>query len=104
MRSGEVKSTSNLITIKVTSAGFEAGKTAKININGKDTVMTKNENNHLRGLHIVIINSNTGQVIKANVFDTYWSSEKLELFIKKNFEHNNIKGHIIAAACSDDCV
>ena len=42
-----------------------------------------NESRHHRGLHIVIIDSATGIVKFAKVFDTYKSSESLDHFIKQ---------------------
>ena len=60
-----------------------------------------NENNNLRGLHIVIINPTDGKVLEARAFDTYKSSSALNDFIEKG---NISMGHIIVAACKDDCV
>ena len=48
---------------------------AGIMINDISVQFEKNENNHLRGLHIVIINSVTGKVEMTRVFDTYKTSD-----------------------------
>ena len=62
--------------------------------------MTSNESGHYRGLHVVVINPNTGKVDFKNVFDTNQSSEALETFIDTGIT----EGFIIVAACKDDCV
>ena len=62
--------------------------------------MEKNDNDHYRGLHIVILNPSKGTIEFAMVFDTYESSDSFEEFISgKNFP----KGSIIIAACKDEC-
>lgn len=43
--------------------------------------MKKNESGHFRGLHIVVIDGNTGKVEKAQVFDTYASSDGFDTFL-----------------------
>ena len=49
--------------------------------NDESVYLEKNENDHYRGLHIVIINSTNGKIEHAKVFDTYKSSSLLETFI-----------------------
>ena len=61
--------------------------------------VSKNVDDHYRGLHIVIFNPATGQVESAQVFDTYKSSEQLDAFVKAGVP----AGHIVAAACMDEC-
>ena len=46
--------------VKVDSAGFEGGNFAKIRVNGVRILVNKNESNHCRGLHLVIIDPKTG--------------------------------------------
>lgn len=60
-----------------------------------------NENNHHRGLHIVIFNHSNANILDAASFDTYESSTLFEQFISTR---NIPEGAIIAAACKDDCV
>ena len=61
--------------------------------------MQKNENDHFRGLHIVVINSKTGKIETAQVFDTHETSDDFDKFIETGLP----KGHIVAAACQDTC-
>ena len=61
--------------------------------------MEKNENDHYRGLHIVVIDVDTGRVETAKVFDTYESSEGIDAFIDGGVP----EGHIVVAACKDEC-
>ena len=58
-----------------------------------------NENNHLRGLHIVVINPSNGVVEWAETFDTYNTSERFDMFT--DIELN--EGFIVIAACKDEC-
>ena len=73
-----------VILIQVSSAGFEAGNYAKITINNYKVAVNKNENGHERGLHLVVINPESGQIEISRVFDTYKSSSELENFISEN--------------------
>lgn len=78
-----VLTSSKIVFIQATSAGYGAGNYAKISINDIPIEMDKNENDHFRGLHIVIIDPNEdGPMIVKKVFDTYKSSEMLENFLK----------------------
>lgn len=63
--------------------------------------MSKNEHNTYRGLHVVVINPSSGQVESANVYDTSNTSDEMEKFIDSS---DSLPGHIVAAACMDDCV
>ena len=63
-----------MILIQASSAGYKGGDFAKISINDIPVVVQKNCNNHYRGLHIVIINPQSGKIELAQVFDTYQSS------------------------------
>ena len=67
--------------------------------------MDKNENGTLRGLHIVLIDRITGEIVAAKVFDTYKSSERLENFIESGTIWENLRKEdcIICIACKDDC-
>ena len=57
----------------------------------------KNQSNHSRGLHIVIINPSKGTVENALVFDTYKDSKKLEEFFEKGITKTD--PHIVVIAC-----
>ena len=59
------------ILILAQSAGFNGGNYAKITINNTLILTKNNENDHSRGLHIVIMNPQTGKIESAQVFDTY---------------------------------
>lgn len=61
--------------------------------------MLANESKNYRGLHIVVINGNDGRIEKAQVFDTFRSSETLEKFINAKTPD----GSIIVVASQDDC-
>ena len=52
-----------------------------------------------RGLHIVVINPENGNIERAQCFDTYKSSKDLESFIAAGVP----EGKIVAAACEDEC-
>lgn len=52
-----------------------------------------NENGHYRGLHIAVINPETGKTSLAKAFDTYESSKKFDTFISINIP----KSHIVVA-------
>ena len=50
-------------------------------------------------MHMVVINSLSGVIMWALVFDTYESSIELDDFIKNDLPN----GLIIVVACKDDC-
>ena len=85
--------------MQASSAGFKAGNFATISLDGIPVTVAKNENDHYRGLHMVIINSSSGKVESAQVFDTYKSSEQFDAFIDIGIP----EGHIVIAACKDEC-
>ena len=60
----------------------------------------KNENNHYRGLHIVLVNSANGKVEVAQAFDTSASAQGFDNFIANELD----EGYYVVAACKDDCV
>ena len=62
--------------------------------------MDYNENFHYRGLHIVILDPRNGSPTEAHVFDTNETSKEFDAFIEKGVP----EGHIVIAACKDDCV
>lgn len=86
--------------IQAKSAGFEAGNFAQILLNGSEVKLQKNEQNIERGLHIVVVDPSNGEVQFGKVFDTYKSSHELDSFISSPIDD----GHIVVAACRDDCV
>ena len=88
----------NTFVVQAISAGFQAGNTASIAINGHIIDCGLNKSRHQRGLHIVIINPKNGNVKLAKVFDTYKTSELFDEFIT-----GIPLGYIVAAACKDDC-
>ena len=57
-----------------------------------------NENNHYRGIHIVLINPENGRVESAKVFDTYKSSKIFDQFIEDGIPDC----YIVIAACKDE--
>ena len=87
-----------IITAK--SGGFHASNSASITINDVRVEVEKNENGTSRGLHIVVINPDNGKVDTKQVFDTHKSPTKFDEFIDTKLPD----GHIVAAACQDDCV
>ena len=89
-----------MLVVQASSAGFYGGKMAEITINDVLVEVEKNENNHYRGLHIVIINRFNGEVESAKVFDTYKASNSLDNFIDQGIPDNSI----VVAACNDECV
>ena len=89
--------------IVASSSGYDSGEIASITVNDSAPVIEKNENNHLRGLHIVIVNPTSGKVESAKAFDTYKSSDKLDDFLE-NSEVIQKEGYIVAAVCRDECV
>lgn len=86
------------VTITVQSAGYYAGDFAKILVNDELVIMEPNENNHFRGLHIVIINPENGNIEFAEVFDTHETSDNLNQLIASIIP----RGQIVVAAVRDD--
>ena len=87
--------------IQASSAGFEGGNYAKISINNIPVRLEQNKSLNMRGLHLVIINPSNGNIEFSKVFDTYSSSTDIDHFI---FNNTFPEGHIVVAACKDDCV
>lgn len=92
-----------VLIVQVQSSGFDGANFAKITLNGLQVNVQKNESLHYRGLHLVIFNPENGLVHTATVFDTYETSEGLDMFIA-NIGRNLPDGFIVIAACQDDCV
>ena len=90
------------MVILVKSAGFEGGNYAHIYVDGQEVPMKSNINGHFRGLHIVLINPESGQNICQGIFDTYKSSDQFEAFLRE--QPPIPAGTIVIAACKDDCV
>ena len=70
------------MVIQVCSAGNTGGNLAKIMLNGFQVEMEKNEQDHYRGIHIVIFNPFKGVVHMAQVYDTYKSSFEFNIFVE----------------------
>ena len=96
---GAAKADEQTVIIQVSSSGFDGFNEAEIILNGSKVEVEKNEHGHYRGLHIVIINPTNGKVEFAKAFDTYKSRVAFDVFIGKYIP----KGHIIVAACKDEC-
>ena len=88
-----------VLVIQVSSAGYVAGNSAEITIDGKAVEVSKNENNHLRGLHVVVVNAVNGKVETAQAFDTCETGVEFDKFIAEGVP----EGRIVVAACKDDC-
>ena len=76
------------------------GNEALITINHVPVECEVNENNHYRGMHMVIINPINGKILYSKVFDTYKTGDLFENFITNCVEDNTI----VVAACKDECV
>ena len=72
---------SQRIVIQAQSASFNSGNMAVIKLNNEQIEVEKNENNHHRGLHMVVLDPASGKVELAKSFDTYQSSEELDKVI-----------------------
>ena len=90
----------NYIVIQASSAGFEGGDSARISINDVAVEVEANENNHYRGLHIVVISPGNGEVQWARAYDTHMDKTAMDQFIGAGLQKNSI----VVAACRDDCV
>ena len=89
-----------LVTLTAESAGWDAGNYAVIKLNDQQIRVQQNENGHYRGLHIVALDPERGEVLAAQAFDTYVSSALFDQFISRGIP----QGTIILAACKDECV
>ena len=63
-----------MMVIYTQSAGFYAGDSATISINDVEVDMIENAQGNFRGLHLVLVNPENGDVEFSRVFDTYVSS------------------------------
>ena len=89
-----------MILISVSSAGYMGGNFAKVTINGVPIWFDRNEHDHFRGLHLVVINPANGQVVLAKVFDTFRTCAALDELISSR---RIPRGHIVVAACKEEC-
>ena len=89
----------DFLIVNVSSAGFDGGNFALVTLNGLQVDIDYNEDDHYRGLHIVVYNPFEGKIEAARVFDTYRTSTQLDEFIDDGVQ----KGHIVVAACMDEC-
>ena len=71
----------DVYVIKANSSGFNGSNKAEITINDVPVAMGNNENNTDRGMHIVLIDPDSGDVECARIFDTYESSVEFDKFI-----------------------
>lgn len=55
----------SLTSIEVKSAGFDGKNIAEVLINDVPVEVSKNKNDHYRGLHLVIIDPTDGEVLIA---------------------------------------
>ena len=69
-----------LMIVQVESAGFDGGNFAQIKINNVPVDVKPNNNNHYRGLHIVVINKSNCTVVFSRVFDTYLTCQGFKEF------------------------
>ena len=88
-----------VLIVRATSSGFHGGSFANITVNGLPVDISVNNHNHERGLHVVVINPESGEVESAKIYDTHMHSEGLDAFIKNGVPD----GYIVAVACKDEC-
>lgn len=62
--------------------------------------LERNLNGVERGLHVVVINRETGKPTAQKIFDTYTSADQFDDFVDAS---NIPDGHIVIAACKDEC-
>lgn len=90
-----------VLIVQAQSAGLNAGNFAKITVNDAPVEIEKNENGHHRGVHVVIINPSNGKIELAKAYDTYETPHEFENLV---FSKRYPAGHIVVAACKDDCI
>ena len=95
-----ILSEEDLFIVSAHSAGYNAGDFAQITINQKLITVERNENDHYRGLHVVLVNPQTGEVELAKAFDTYKAATDFDKFVLNKWRWH---GYIVAAACKDEC-
>ena len=88
-----------LLVVQASSSGANGGDFARITLNGFEVEVEVNLDGHHRGLHIVVLNPRSCLVEWAQAYDTYQSSEELDKFIDAGLPI----GHIVIAACKDEC-
>ena len=88
-----------MVIIQAQSSGFNSGNEANITIHDVPVELANNENNHDRGLHLVVINPTNGMVETAQVFDTNDTSNRFNEFVSNDIS----EGNIVIAACKDEC-
>lgn len=69
--SKSVEKNKQVVIVQAISSGFNGGNYAEITLNGSKVWIEKNDHNHFRGLHIVIINPLNGKLLFGQVFDTH---------------------------------
>ena len=57
--------------VQAKSAGLYGGDRARIFINDQPVKVADNESGNQRGIHMVVINKDTGKVEKAQAYDTH---------------------------------
>ena len=87
------------LVVQASSSGFLGKNYAKITLNDFIIECENNENDHYRGLHVVIFNPFEGLIESAKVFDTYKRSAAFDDFIGAQIP----QGYIVVAACMDEC-
>ena len=97
--SGQEGCQNGVLVVQASSGGFEGGNFAKITLNNYPVNIEKNENGHFRGLHIVILNPENGEIHSAKVFDTYKCSNEFDTFSVTRIPEE----YIVIAACKDEC-
>ena len=95
------KKVKKVIVVQATSARLDNGSYAHITVDGRPVHMTPPKvKNSQRGLHVVVVNRDNGDLECSQIFDTYKSSDEFEEFM---IPHEIPTGNIIIAASKDDC-
>ena len=89
-----------VVVVQASSACHEEENFANITINGVSVQIEKHDTGFC-GLHVVIINSNTGQVESAKAYESFKNFYKFEEFVDK-ITKKMPKGHIAVAAIKND--